>query len=123
MQADDPVSQLGLRISHVGINAASPEEAEGIADIFQTFMGLDRRVVAPISVFSGTLVETMKGCGRGEKGHIGFHVDDIPTAERYFAERGLHVDESTRRLNPDGTTFLVYFDREIAGFAIHLTQD
>jgi 2-dehydro-3-deoxyphosphogluconate aldolase/(4S)-4-hydroxy-2-oxoglutarate aldolase len=73
-------------------------------------------------VFSGTLIETMKGCGRGEKGHIGFHVDDIPRAERYFSEKGFSVDESSRRLNPDGSTFLVYFEEEIGGFAIHLTQ-
>ncbi|MCI1665337.1 MAG: VOC family protein [Atopobiaceae bacterium] len=117
-----PVEELGLRISHIGINAADDAEAEHIASMFETLMGLPRNVVAPISVFSGTLIETMKGCGRGEKGHIGFHVDDIPRAERYFSEKGFSVDESSRRLNPDGSTFLVYFEEEIGGFAIHLTQ-
>lgn len=120
--SQDPVEALGLRIAHVGINAATPEEAERIASQFETLMGLSRNVVAPISVFSGTLVETMKGCGRGTNGHIGFHVDDIPAAEKYFAARGFAVDESSRRLNPDGSTFLVYFADEIGGFAIHLTQ-
>ncbi len=52
-----------------------------------------------------------------------FHVNNIPAAEKYFAGRGFEIDESSRRLNPDGSTFLVYFKEEIAGFAIHLTMD
>ena len=85
-------------------------------------MGLERRQTAPISYFSDDMVEIMKGCGRGQKGHIGFHVDDIPAAEKWFAERGFEVNEDSRALNPDGSTFLVYFKQEIGGFAIHLTQ-
>ncbi len=77
----------------------------------------------PVSHFAAPLVEVMNGAGRGARGHIGLHVDDILTAERYFASHGLVVDESSRRLNPDGSTFLVYFAEEIAGFAIHLTRD
>ncbi len=65
----------------------------------------------------------MRGCGRGEHGHIGFHVDDIPAAEAWFAARGFEVDESSRVLLPDGSTKLVYFKEPVAGFAIHLTQD
>lgn len=122
MNTQDPVEKLGLRIAHVGINAASPQEAAEVADLFSTLMGLPA-IETPISVFSGTLVETMSGKGRGTHGHIGFHVDDIPAAEAYFASRGFTVNESSRALNADGTTKLVYFDRQIAGFAIHLTQD
>lgn len=121
--SDDPKQLFGLRLAHVGINAASDEEAEAIAERFQTLMGLERRVVAPISVFSDTAVEIMKGCGRGTQGHIGFHVDDIPAAERWFSARGFAIDESSRALNPDGSTHLVYFQEEIGGFAIHLTED
>lgn len=119
----DPVELLGLRLAHVGLNAADDEEAEAEAERFQTLMGLPRVVVAPISVFAGTAVEIMKGTGRGEHGHIGFHVDDIPAAERWFAARGFAVDEASRALNPDGTTHLVYFAEQIGGFAIHITED
>lgn len=117
----DPVRDLGLRIAHIGINAADEQEARAIAERFQVLMGLAPDVT-PVSVFSGTLIETMSGAGRGEHGHIGFHVDDIPAAEAWFAERGFTVDESSRRTNPDGSTFLVYFTEQIGGFAIHLTQ-
>lgn len=117
---DDPVELFGLRIAHVGINTDSPEEADRVAGLFETLMGLPASRT-PVSTFAGTLVEVMNNGGRGSKGHIGFHVDDLPAAERWFAERGFEVSEATRVLAPDGSTFLVYFAQEIAGFAIHLT--
>ena len=47
----------------------------------------------------------------------------IDAAEKWFAERGFEINEESRALNPDGSTKLVYFKREIGGFAIHLSQD
>lgn len=119
---DNPVELFGMRVAHVGINAKDPEDAARIADDFSVLMGLPVRDT-PISVFSGTLVETMKGGGRGTCGHIGFHVDDLEAAVAWFAERGLAIDEGSRKLAEDGSTRLVYFDREVGGFAIHLTTD
>lgn len=121
-QIENPVSAFGLHVAHVGINAASPEEAREVAELFQTLMGLEPNVT-PVSVFADTLVEVMSGCGRGEKGHIGFGVNDIVAAEKWFAARGFEINEDSRALNLDGSTKLVYFKRQIAGFAIHLCQD
>lgn len=115
----DPVRRFEMRVAHVGVNAQSVEEAERIAQMFEALLGM-RPVETPVSVFADSLVEIMKGAGRGERGHIGFYVNDIDAAERYFASRGLEIDESSRALNPDGTTKLVYFTQQIAGFAIHL---
>lgn len=120
--SQNPVELFDLYVAHVGINATNPEEAEKIARQLSALMGIPT-VEQPPSFFAGTLVEVMKNGGRGTNGHIGFHVNNIPAAEKYFAERGLEVDESSRRLNPDGSTFLVYFKDEIAGFALHLTMD
>lgn len=121
-QIDNPVKAFGLHVAHVGINAASPEEAQEVADLFLALMGLEPHVT-PVSVFADTLVEVMSGNGRGEKGHIGFGVNDIVAAEKWFSERGFEINEESRALNPDGSTKLVYFKRQIAGFAIHLCQD
>ena len=66
-------------------------------------------------------VEVMKRNGRGTKGHIGFHVNDLDAAAAWFSARGFEVDESSRTFMPDGSPLLVYFKNEIAGFAIHLT--
>lgn len=120
--SQNPVELFDLYVAHVGINATNPEEAEKIARQLSALMGIPT-VEQPPSFFAGTLVEVMENGGRGTNGHIGFHVNDIPAAEKYFAERGLEVDETSRRLNPDGSTFLVYFKDEIAGFALHLTMD
>ena len=122
-QSDDPVELFDLHVAHIGINTDSPEEADAVAAQFETLMGLPARHPAPISTFAGTLVEVMNNGGRGEKGHIGFYVNDIPAAEKWFAARGFEINEDSRALNPDGSTHLVYFKQEIAGFAIHLTED
>lgn len=95
-QIENPVKAFGLHVAHVGINAASPEEAQQVADLFQALMGLEPNVT-PVSVFADTLVEVMSGCGRGEKGHIGFGVNDIVAAEKWFAAR---ASRSTRTLAP-----------------------
>jgi catechol 2,3-dioxygenase-like lactoylglutathione lyase family enzyme len=111
----------GLRIAHLGINAKDADESAELAQRFCMLLGLEF-VETPLSHFAAPLVEVMDGTGRGARGHIGLHVDDIPLAEKYFIAHGLAIDESSRRLNPDGSTFLVYFVEEIAGFAIHLTR-
>lgn len=120
--SQNPVELFGMRVAHVGINAQNPQEAKEIADLFATLMGLPVNET-PISYFSDSLVETMKQNGRGTHGHIGFGVDDIAAAEKWFAERGFEINEDSRVLNPDGSTKLVYFKREIGGFAIHLSQN
>ena len=118
--AENPVELFDMYVAHVGINATDEKDADRIAGEFETLMGLTRDERVP-SVFAGTLVEVMKHNGRGEKGHIGFHVNDIAAAEKWFAARGFEVDEPSRVTNPVGSTFLVYFKHQIAGFAIHLT--
>lgn len=118
----NPVEQFDLYVAHVGINADNANEAKKIVNLFTTLMGLPTQEQSP-SFFAGTLIEVMKQNGRGTNGHIGFHVNDISAAEKYFSNRGFEIDETSRRLNPDGSTFLVYFKDEIAGFAIHLTID
>lgn len=120
--SQDPKELFGMYVAHVGINASTDEEAEAIVAQFSQLMGLARQVISPASVFASNLIEVMRpGRGRGEKGHIGFHVDDIAAAEKWFSERGFEINEDSRVTNPDGSTYLVYFKQEIAGFAIHLT--
>ena len=94
-----PVKAFGLHVAHVGINAASPEEAQQVADLFQALMGLEPNVT-PVSVFAGTLVEVMSGCDRGEKGHIGFGVNDIATAEKWFRRPWLRDQRGLSRPQP-----------------------
>ena len=120
-KAENPVELFDLHVAHVGINGADPKDALEIAELFQTMMGLPV-IETPVSYFNDTVVEVMKQNGRGARGHIGFGVNDIAAAEKWFAERGLEVNEESRALNEDGSTKLVYFKREFGGFAVHLCQ-
>ena len=115
----NPIEAFGLHIAHIGVNATDEADAQRIAALIEALFGLEQRDT-PISVFSGELIEVMKGCGRGVKGHIGLAVNDLPAAEAYFCGRGLTLNEDSRALNPDGSTKLVYFNEDIAGFAVHL---
>ena len=119
---ENPVELFDMYVAHVGINAADPDDANRIADDFTALMGLGQRDT-PKSVFSDSLVEIMKQNGRGTHGHIGFHVNDMVAAEKWFSDRGFELNDESRALNEDGTTRLVYFKQEIGGFAIHLTTD
>ena len=114
--------ELGLRIAHIGINANSKGEADEIAQLFCTLLGLEMGHT-PVSSMAGFAVEAMHSPGPGEHGHIGIHADSVEAAEPFFVEHGFTVNDSTRRLNPDGTTFLVYLNEQVAGFAIHLTRE
>ena len=121
---ESPVELFGLRLAHVGINTTSAADAAATADALCALLGVARgEEPFPVSSFAGTLVEVMNNGGRGEKGHIGLHVDDIDAAIAWYEARGVAFDESSRTLSPDGSgrTYLIYFKEQVAGFAIHLT--
>ena len=42
-QNANPVELFGMRVAHVGINAADPADALEIAELFSTMMGLPPR--------------------------------------------------------------------------------
>ena len=95
-QNANPVELFGMRVAHVGINATDPADALEIAELFSTMMGLPI-IETPVSYFNDSLVEIMKQNGRGAKGHIGFAVNDIDAAEKWFAERGVARAAARRR--------------------------
>lgn len=122
MATENPVELFDMYVAHVGINASAKEEAKEIAETFQSLMFLPVSET-PKSYFAGTLVEVMNQNGRGTHGHIGFHVNDIDAAAKWFDNHGFKLNEESRALNVDGSTRLIYFEQEIGGFAIHLTAD
>lgn len=119
MENINPIEAFGMKVLHVGVNANGEEDAMRIAKEFETLMGFIPKV-GNSSIFASPLVEIMKQNGRGEKGHIGFGVNDVDKALAYLEERGMHVIEETRKKNEEGKTKFIYLQEQIAGFAIHL---
>lgn len=122
-ETENPVQEFGMYLAHVGINAENEEDTMKIVHEFQDLMGLVPMTTAPISEFAGDFIEVMKpGHGCGEKGHLGFHVNNTEEAAKWFDAHGSEIDWNHCAKKPDGSLFLVYFKHEIAGFAIHLTE-
>ena len=120
--ADKNAAELfNMKVAHVGLNAACDGEAAGVAADSLRLMGLPTRETSA-SYFSGDLVEIMKKNGRGTHGHIGFSVNDVEAAIRYFEERGFKAIEETKKIDENGKCFFTYFEGEIGGFAIHIVR-
>lgn len=120
MSEQDAIKMLDMKVGHVGINGADSEQAAAWAADFFRLLGLPTEN-GEKSVWAGNLVEIMKGDGRGTVGHIAIKVNDCDKAIEYFESRGMTPVEETRKVE-DGRTVFIYFEEEIAGFAIHLNQ-
>ena len=114
----------GFKIDHVGINAADEGAANEIADTFALF-GLAKKV-GNSSIFADTQIEIMKKPGRGKNGHLSVLTHNVDRALAYLKQFGFNpVMETASYLGEVGKSPLkvVYLDKEIGGFAIHLKKD
>ena len=112
---------LGFEVAHVGVNAQNEEEGSALAGQFAALLGLAHKK-GNSSNFAGSLVEVMKGGGRGKNGHIGIRTNSIPRACHYFSRRGYDLDDFSFKTDAKGNPVAVYLQQEIGGFAIHLLQ-
>jgi 2-dehydro-3-deoxyphosphogluconate aldolase/(4S)-4-hydroxy-2-oxoglutarate aldolase len=112
---------LGLQIAHIGINATDEVEAESTADIFGQIMDADPKK-GNSSIFVTEGIEICKRKGKGVNGHIGIKTNSIVRAVHFLSEKGFEIDKTTYKRNQSGNIVAAYFEREIAGFAMHLLQ-
>lgn len=109
----------GFSLAHLGVNAANPGEAGEIANDFSIF-GLNGKDAGK-SHFLDDAIEVMKTPGRGAKGHIALSCRNIERALAYLAKQGIHgIPETAQKAN--GALSVIYLDREIGGFAVHLLR-
>lgn len=111
-----------FRLYHVGVNAGNEAEAAEAAALLHALFDFPVRDT-DISVYGGEYVEIMKGCGRGNRGHIAFAVSDMEQAIAYLTERGVELIPETTAKNSEGKYGAVYLRQEVLGFAIHLVQN
>lgn len=109
----------GFSLAHVGINEGSEQEARDTAALFALFGFLPKEGNA--SIFNDTIIEVMKTPFRGKHGHIGFKCLNLERALVYLGQFGFKPVMETAKYEK-GYLSVVYLDREIGGFAIHLVK-
>ena len=113
---------LGFELVHVGINCANPEEAEGVADKFQSAFGFAKKV-GNSSVFASTYVEMMKSPFRGDNGHIAIATNSVKRAVYQLKLRGFEADETSFKFDKaTGELNVAYLKDQFGGFAVHLVK-
>lgn len=110
----------GFSFAHMGINGASEHEAKEICDMLSHFF-------LPItegtnSFFASEYIEVTKRLFPGAHGHIGIRTWNIERALHYLNRYGFHGIASTEKRDAKGRLTVVYLDREIGRFAVHLVR-
>lgn len=118
----DAVSlMLGFEIAHVGINLNGEEEADTLADTFETMLGFKKKVGAG-SIFAGTGIELLKSPYLGANGHIAIRTNCINRAVFHMGLRGFEFDMDTVKYDDNHNLKTIYLKNEFGGFALHLIQ-
>ena len=113
-------TMLGFELRHIGINANSEDEADGVAGSFEKLFGFTKKVGGS-SVFAGTAIEVMKAPYLGANGHIAIGTNYIERAVYHMGLQGFEFDMETAKYK-DGKLIAVYLKGELGGFAVHLVQ-
>ena len=110
---------LNMKLAHVAVNCADDEEARDVANLLCAILGgaPEERTK---SFFATPSFEIMKYNGRGTKGHIAISTPNLERAIWHMRRRGFEFDFSNATYTADGRAKLVYFAKEIGGFAVHL---
>lgn len=109
----------GFEFAHIGINADNAENAMQVAKLFELF-GFPIKD-GNLSIFNDSCIEIMKSKGRGTKGHIGLKCWNIERSLAYLEQFGFKGVEETAKYKKDKLS-VIYLDKEIAGFALHLVK-
>jgi 2-dehydro-3-deoxyphosphogluconate aldolase/(4S)-4-hydroxy-2-oxoglutarate aldolase len=113
-------TMLGLHLRHVGINGVDAPTATADAEAFAKLVGMPTRDAGG-AVFVGLQFEFLKRQFLGAHGHIAIGTNFIDRAVAYCERRGYQFRPDTRN-EKDGALQTVYFEKEFAGFAVHLIQ-
>jgi|BioPla2DNA2_1021312.scaffolds.fasta_scaffold05909_4 2-dehydro-3-deoxyphosphogluconate aldolase/(4S)-4-hydroxy-2-oxoglutarate aldolase len=114
-------AMLGFELRHIGFNANNEDEADEIANSFESLFGFTKKV-GNSSIFAGTGIEVMKSPYLGSHGHIAIQTNYINRAIYYLETRGYEFDQSTAKYDAKGNLVAIYLKKEIGGFALHLVQ-
>ena len=89
-------TMLGFEIKHVGINAKSEEEADGVATSFERLFGFTKKV-GNSSIFAGTAIEVMKTPYLGAMGHIAIQTNYVERAVYHMELQGFEFNKESAK--------------------------
>lgn len=113
-------AMLAFEVAHIGINCENAEEAKATADFFCRMFGFEYRPT-PTAIFTGDRIEVMKSPYFGRLGHIAIRTPQVERAVAYLRTRGVLMNERSAKSDDMGL-LAVYFEQEVAGFALHLLR-
>lgn len=113
----------GFTFAHMGINQGCEEDAKATANLLAAFGFIPKE--GNSSIFCNTEFEVMKKPFRGTNGHIAIKTWNIERALAYLAQFGFNPVMETASYTgaPEKSPLkVVYLDKEIGGFAVHLLK-
>lgn len=113
--------QCEFELEHIGVNTASPEEAERLALLLSGMFHLTPRH-GQKSEFAGAYFECMKSPFLGRNGHIAMRTPDLDAAVEELKGKGFSFNMETAAYTEDGRLKNIYLDGEFGGFAIHILR-
>ncbi len=116
----DP-QELGFELAHIGINQNSAEEAQKTVKVLSALFGFSTRETEG-AYFVNEQFEVIKKPFLGKHGHIGIRTNDALAARNYLESKGIVFNQNTATYDANGRLILIYFQEEIAGFAVHIVQ-
>jgi 2-dehydro-3-deoxyphosphogluconate aldolase/(4S)-4-hydroxy-2-oxoglutarate aldolase len=111
---------LGFDLKHVGMNCETEQESMSNASLISQLFSLPVKE-GNSSNFVGTQFEVMKKNYLGAHGHLAIGTNFIERAIAYYERKGYSFRKETN-VEKNGKRVAIYFEQEIAGFAIHLLQ-
>jgi 2-dehydro-3-deoxyphosphogluconate aldolase/(4S)-4-hydroxy-2-oxoglutarate aldolase len=114
-------TMLGFRLSHLGFNTQSADEALFTAGLWEELFNFPVRP-GSASTFAGPYFEHMNAPFLGSHGHIAIGTLSVDRAVAYLKRQGRDFKMETAKFNDRGSLSSIYLKDDIAGFAIRLTQ-
>ncbi len=111
---------LGFDLKHVGMSCETEQESMSNASLISQLFSLPVKE-GNSSNFVGTQFEVMKKNYLGAHGHLAIGTNFIERAIAYYERKGYSFRKETN-VEKNGKRVAIYFEQEIAGFAIHLLQ-
>lgn len=113
-------SVLGFELAHVGINMLDAQAAAQLADDLKEAFAFDIKD-GNSSIFASDGIEILKEPYRGTHGHLAIKTNAVELAAEELSRKGWTMDLETAKYK-NGRMTVVYLEKEMGGFGVHLLQ-